>query len=780
MIEQFQITECCVADFSRQKVYKNGAEVTLSNKISGRAWKFLHMLVQADSRILTYDYLNDSDIWPDDRGMGVDHKNSLKNWASAFNKAFGEKCIKCDYNTGYSFVPVLSTTKNVCLQNNEPLRISANIIARKSEMKKIAQALEDRVIFISGMDGIGKTTLIKSFVTEERKKFNKVVYIQFQKSLISCFADDNKVLLTNFQRKITETAGVESDESYAKRKIAKLSEIVSEDDVFIIDDFNQDDEIFYELIGLKAKFIFVTNRHIDETNFPVVRLSGMTYEESIKLFFIHYLRQDINPSSEDIKKLFCLIKHHTLTIVLLAKQMMINRKTPSEILGLFENGVVYHMIEEIRLDPLTSPKPAYKYLCELFTMDNLKDYEEKVLDILCLTSPSSINVSELNEWINDNVLYQTIENLRYAGWIEHNLILDTVSIHPIIREVILYCRKPDITDYAKVFNNILSNCSNFDLFTLPLSKKKEYGELFYNILMHNTCISEVLIPFYFKAERMLSIAGFVDESLFLSVNLEEFYTTAFSSDRFKIGYLYYSRGWTYSTQQRDRAKGMSMYSKAIENIEQQSLYTSEQKIILYEIYSDIGLTICRTENEVPETANRLIGKALQLLDEVMQDESSSSLKKSWFSSFLAECYIKQNQLDDAKECIDYALSLHSQYSGKEDVYLCNIKYRESKLEKAKGNITEALAIAEYAFKIYSRYHPYTTKNNIEHFEYLGELSELSNDYDKSISYYSKAMEISKILYQDDSKMHFILKQRIESLSMKVEDNEKKHFNNICG
>ena len=106
MIEKFQVTEDCVIDFSRYKIYKNEAEVALSSKITATAWDFLNMLIKADGRILTYKFLNDeSDLWPDDRGLGIDHKRSITDWASAFNIAFGKKCIKCKSKVGYFFEP---------------------------------------------------------------------------------------------------------------------------------------------------------------------------------------------------------------------------------------------------------------------------------------------------------------------------------------------------------------------------------------------------------------------------------------------------------------------------------------------------------------------------------------------------------------------------------------------------------------------------------------------------------------------------------------------------
>lgn len=91
-------------DFSRQKILKGTDVVNLSKKITGAsAWKFLELSINANGRILTYEFLDGSGIWRDDGGKGVDHRSSIKTWASAFNKALEGSPIKNKSGVGYYF-----------------------------------------------------------------------------------------------------------------------------------------------------------------------------------------------------------------------------------------------------------------------------------------------------------------------------------------------------------------------------------------------------------------------------------------------------------------------------------------------------------------------------------------------------------------------------------------------------------------------------------------------------------------------------------------------------
>lgn len=101
MLEIVTIGEYIV-DFSRQMISKNGTPMNISKKISSaRAWGFLELLVRANGRILSYNFLDDSGIWPDDSYF-ADHKSSYKSWVSEFNKTMGDcKIIKNISGVGY-------------------------------------------------------------------------------------------------------------------------------------------------------------------------------------------------------------------------------------------------------------------------------------------------------------------------------------------------------------------------------------------------------------------------------------------------------------------------------------------------------------------------------------------------------------------------------------------------------------------------------------------------------------------------------------------------------
>ena len=184
------------ADFSRQKIYKDGQEIPLPTKIKGaKAWKFFQFLVEAGGTIQSYAVLDESGIWQDDRGMGVDHRASMKNWVSAFNKVFDRKVIKNKSGVGYYFDGKLEVAeKEWCalLRKDTPVSqnqlieeiyvLSGQLDALVEELETIQKKLEEKralrnweQIYETQFEAVYfKLTRVRDALEEKREQIKKL------------------------------------------------------------------------------------------------------------------------------------------------------------------------------------------------------------------------------------------------------------------------------------------------------------------------------------------------------------------------------------------------------------------------------------------------------------------------------------------------------------------------------------------------------------------------------------------------------------------------------
>ncbi len=681
-----------------------------------------------------------------------------------------ERSVSTQKNTVGDKEYIGVTSSEYFIVNKKPPKSVTWVVNRKQTAELKAKIDLERIVFLCGIDGIGKTSFIKSFIEKYENEYDHIVYVPFYDSLTYIFSDDTAIEIKNMQRQYLNDGSLESDESYAKRKIAMIHKIATEKDLFIVDDFNQDDVLLDELVNLPVNFVFITHRTFNESN-NVFKLPVLSKQETKQLFFHHYVRTDIECTDISLQKIFELIGYHTLTIIVLAKQMMLNRTTPTEMLNKFQNGILNNMEDLIRVSPFSSLKPAYKHINDLFNNFDLTDLEERLLVFLCIISPIKISFAFLKSWINSTFLAQTINNLNTYGLIELDETSDEISVHPIISEVLLYDKHINLSNYSEYLNNFLVFKNNFSIYTLPVEDKNTNAKIVRNILRYSDSIDKNLLPFYLKAERILSFTGFSTESLSISQEIEQIYTR--SENDFGYLYILYCRGWTLFTQKKQYQEGLNIYKRVIILMDQFTPNTDNEKLILSDIYSDVGLAICRKEPKNIEKAIDLINKAILLYEDFSAfDVQSISLKISWLETFLSECYIVCNDSLNAEKHIKKAVKLHNMFSGKDDIYLSNILYRTSKIAKLNMNYQTAISDAEKAFKIYNNYYPYKTLTNVTHLKYIGSLYALANKYEESLKYYSNALSIAKELCEPKSTIINDIIIEIEKIYVEVDANEK--------
>ena len=133
---------------------------------------------------------------------------------------------------------------------------SSYFVGRGNEINSINRVFESgqKVLFLSGIGGIGKTELAKRYAYENASKYKKIVFVPFAGSIMETVCGNDLHI-----NKISQGED-EKDTDYYKRKLGILRKSVSIDDLIILDNFDiESDENLEDLLECQCRFL-VTSR----------------------------------------------------------------------------------------------------------------------------------------------------------------------------------------------------------------------------------------------------------------------------------------------------------------------------------------------------------------------------------------------------------------------------------------------------------------------------------------------------------------------------------------
>lgn len=326
--------------------------------------------------------------------------------------------------------PEKSYLKSSC---PEPLDF---FVGRERELQDIHEILQDnKVLFLSGMGGIGKSELAKNYAKQYGADYDTTIFVPYVSDLNMAIADDNAIPIYNFHRYPEE-----KPEEYARRKFRKVKELCDNRVLIIVDNFDcMDDPLLSDFLKLNADILVTTRMDFSEYNRKQKKIGEIQNKEIIFDIFRQYYTKPM--SAEEfvcVEQIIDLVCSHTMTIELLAKQMMAGRVKPDKMLETLRGvGIAGSGKERINFgkDDRFERKSAYEHIQVLFAMTNLNEKEEYVLMNLSIIPYTGIPAEIFYEWC-ELESYDTINRLSVEGWIRLDKLNDIISLHPVVAEVV--------------------------------------------------------------------------------------------------------------------------------------------------------------------------------------------------------------------------------------------------------------------------------------------------------------------------------------------------------
>lgn len=311
---------------------------------------------------------------------------------------------------------------------------AGKVIGRDWECRQIENwcSKADRLLFVTGMGGIGKSTIVRKFASENREKFDNLIYMQCQNSIAETITDDVQFCISGYEKDEEE-----STREYFLRKVKAAKELTGDTkSLIILDNFSgMIDEDFLELLNVNWKIVVVTRSDMSGTGYDSLEIKELSNrEEQYKLFEENMNSTLRKEEYRKVDRIIELVAGHTLALVLIARQISKSLLDLDSALNLVASNGFTDMAPE-KIKYMQDGKEYYERISDIlkaiFDVSVLSDEKKKCLKVLSLFDVNGIEANEAKELLRLSSLDE-INDLVELGWLE--LDEKQVRMHPLIQE----------------------------------------------------------------------------------------------------------------------------------------------------------------------------------------------------------------------------------------------------------------------------------------------------------------------------------------------------------
>lgn len=417
---------------------------------------------------------------------------------------------------------------------------------RDDVLLDISAAFEsgERVIFLYGIGGIGKTQIAKQYAKQYKQDYDIIIYATYDKSLRDIIISDSVFALEPpLTRYTMEDGSLEDNDSYFARKLEAIKRVADERTLIIIDNFDvEEDESLIALVDARYR-ILVTTRCDYSRYYHTIKIDPIDSIEHLKnIFMQNYSGDDVSRDDLDLTNLIELVNRHTYTVELLALHMENSGQTPEEMIRAIKKEGIMSLNEEVRNSEMKT-NVAYENLLKMFKIFSLDEQERCVLMYLSLMPIGGVNVRNFREWA-DLPSSKVIKSLETRSWIIRNA--DGIALHPIIREVVKHeipANEQNCREFIDRFTNTILDKKTWH-FRMP--EKERYSTISKSILEQFNEITEATEELYYYVQCLTSFAFDIDYAIELAKRLYEFQRKNTGEVSFKTARAAFKVGWMYA------------------------------------------------------------------------------------------------------------------------------------------------------------------------------------------------------------------------------------------
>lgn len=340
--------------------------------------------------------------------------------------------------------------------------VSPDFVGRDTEIRQIAESLQaNPVLYVTGIGGIGKSTLIKNYIARFRAEYDVIAYLEYDGDILHTFCDDMQLQISTVSQQDDEPLT-----DYFTRKLKAFKRICGDKHVlFVLDNYT--DRLTKDLsriINCGYDTIIGTRNKPPKNSFPSMEITAIS--DTSELFRLVALNLERPLTKEErlcFEEIITLVQGHTLVTELIARQIAAGRLDIHTALGLIrENG--FSRFSGEKVGNYKDGEEVYDTLSAivtaLFDAGNMSDTARLTLKVLSLLNVRGLEKSLIQQFFPD-IEDETLSRLSAEGWLYAD---SRVRIHPVIAETVCHWAwsVDDVTamDYHKKMIDIYVGMAN--------------------------------------------------------------------------------------------------------------------------------------------------------------------------------------------------------------------------------------------------------------------------------------------------------------------------------